>query len=50
MEDLLASTDEVREVTVVGVDDEKFGQRLAAYVVLRPGRSTRPTSAARSSG
>src|SRR5688500_6074419 len=24
---------DVREVVVVGVDDEKFGQRLAAYVV-----------------
>ena len=26
----------VRDVAVVGVDDEAFGQRLAAYVVLRP--------------
>jgi fatty-acyl-CoA synthase len=37
VEDLLASQDEVREVAVVGVDDEKFGQRLAAYVVLNFG-------------
>jgi fatty-acyl-CoA synthase len=39
VEDLLASTDEVREVAVIGVDDEKFGQRLAAYVVLNDGAS-----------
>ncbi len=37
VEDLLASRDEVREVAVIGVDDEKFGQRLAAYVVLAEG-------------
>ncbi|MDO9457614.1 AMP-binding protein [Nocardioides sp.] len=29
----------VREVVVVGVDDEAFGQRLAAYVVAVPGAS-----------
>lgn len=28
---------EVREVVVVGVDDEAFGQRLAAYLVATPG-------------
>ncbi|CAN5277790.1 acyl-CoA ligase FadD12 [soil metagenome] len=27
----------VREVAVIGVDDEAYGQRLAAYVVLAPG-------------
>jgi acyl-CoA synthetase (AMP-forming)/AMP-acid ligase II len=37
VEDLLASRSEVREVAVIGVDDQKFGQRLAAYVVLNPG-------------
>jgi len=37
VEDLLAGTDKVREVAVIGVDDEKFGQRLAAYVVLNDG-------------
>jgi len=37
VEDLLAGEDEVAEAAVVGVDDEQFGQRLAAYVVLRPG-------------
>jgi fatty-acyl-CoA synthase len=39
VEDLLASQPEVEEVAVTGVDDEKFGQRLAAYVVLRKGQS-----------
>ncbi len=34
VEDLLASQPEIEEVAVVGVDDEAFGQRLAAYVVL----------------
>ncbi|MDU0291217.1 AMP-binding protein [Saccharothrix longispora] len=33
VEDLLAALDGVREVAVVGVPDERFGQRLAAYVV-----------------
>jgi acyl-CoA synthetase (AMP-forming)/AMP-acid ligase II len=37
VEELLAARDEVREVAVIGVDDEKFGQRLAAYVVLNDG-------------
>jgi acyl-CoA synthetase (AMP-forming)/AMP-acid ligase II len=37
VEDLLASHPEVREAAVIGVDDEKFGQRLAAYVVLNEG-------------
>ncbi len=39
VEDLIAADDAVREVAVVGVPDERFGQRLAAYVVLRPGAS-----------
>jgi acyl-CoA synthetase (AMP-forming)/AMP-acid ligase II len=34
VENLLADLPEVREVAVVGVPDERFGQRLAAYVVL----------------
>jgi acyl-CoA synthetase (AMP-forming)/AMP-acid ligase II len=33
VEDLLSNHDSVREVAVIGVDDEKMGQRLAAYVV-----------------
>jgi fatty-acyl-CoA synthase len=38
VEDTLASHEAVSEVAVVGVDDEEFGERLSAYVVLRPGR------------
>jgi fatty-acyl-CoA synthase len=34
VEDLLASQPEIAEAAVVGVDDEQFGQRLVAYVVL----------------
>ena len=37
VEDLLAKHDAVREVAVIGVDDEKFGQRLKAFVVPRDG-------------
>jgi acyl-CoA synthetase (AMP-forming)/AMP-acid ligase II len=33
VEEVLASHEAVEEVAVVGVDDEEFGQRLAAYVV-----------------
>jgi fatty-acyl-CoA synthase len=33
VEDLLASHDKVDEVAIIGVDDEKFGQRLKAFVV-----------------
>jgi fatty-acyl-CoA synthase len=33
VEDTLARHDAVREVAVIGVDDEKFGQRLKAFVV-----------------
>jgi len=39
VEDLLATCEGVREVAVIGVDDKKFGQRLAAYVVLNEGAS-----------
>ncbi len=38
VEDLLAGHEAVSEVAVFGVDDEKFGQRLKAVVVLRDGR------------
>jgi acyl-CoA synthetase (AMP-forming)/AMP-acid ligase II len=34
VEDLLAGHDAVREVAVIGVDDEEFGQRLKAFIVL----------------
>jgi len=37
IEDLLADLEGVVEVAVIGVDDEKFGQRLKAFVVLRDG-------------
>ena len=38
VEDLLAAHDAVCEVAVVGVDDDEFGQRLRAFVVLDSGR------------
>ena len=37
VEDLLARHEAVREVAVIGVEDEKFGQRLKAFVVVRDG-------------
>jgi acyl-CoA synthetase (AMP-forming)/AMP-acid ligase II len=37
VEDLLASHPAVCEVAVIGVDDERFGQRLVAFVVNEPG-------------
>ncbi|WP_328477422.1 AMP-binding protein [Actinoplanes sp. NBC_00393] len=37
VEDLLAALPQVREVAVIGVPDDEFGQRLAAYLVLRDG-------------
>nr|WP_218889705.1 AMP-binding protein [Saccharopolyspora hordei] len=37
-EDAIARLPEVAEVAVIGVDDQDFGQRLAAFVVLRPGQ------------
>jgi acyl-CoA synthetase (AMP-forming)/AMP-acid ligase II len=37
VEDLLASHDNVKEVAVIGVDDEEWGQRLKAFVVLNEG-------------
>ena len=39
VEDLLGSHDGVAEVAVLGVDDEKYGKRLRAYVV-KAGKST----------
>jgi acyl-CoA synthetase (AMP-forming)/AMP-acid ligase II len=35
VEDCLADHEAVEEVAVIGVDDEEFGQRLKAFVVLR---------------
>jgi acyl-CoA synthetase (AMP-forming)/AMP-acid ligase II len=37
IEDLLADLDGIAEVAVIGVEDDKFGQRLKAYVVLEQG-------------
>ncbi len=37
IENLLLEHDAVAEVAVAGVPDDEFGQRLAAYVVRRPG-------------
>ncbi|HEX2316066.1 MAG TPA: AMP-binding protein [Thermomonospora sp.] len=37
VEDALSELPQIREVAVVGVPDEDWGQRLAAYVVLNPG-------------
>ena len=39
VEDLLAGHADVIEVAVFGIEDEKFGQRLKAVVVLREGAS-----------
>lgn len=39
VENLINELDGVREVVVVGVDDDDFGARLAAYVVREPGGS-----------
>jgi acyl-CoA synthetase (AMP-forming)/AMP-acid ligase II len=38
VEELLSGHEAVAEVAVIGVDDEKFGQRLKAFVVPRDGR------------
>ena len=38
VEDLLAGHDAIAEAAVIGVEDEKFGQRLKAFVVLRDGK------------
>jgi fatty-acyl-CoA synthase len=35
VEDLLADHEGIEEAAVIGVEDEKFGQRLKAFVVLR---------------
>jgi acyl-CoA synthetase (AMP-forming)/AMP-acid ligase II len=35
----LAGQPQVKEVAVIGVPDDQWGQRLAAYVVLNPGQA-----------
>ena len=42
VEKTLATHPEVAETAVIGVDDEQYGQRLAAFVVLEPGGSATP--------
>jgi fatty-acyl-CoA synthase len=39
VEELLITHPGIVEAAVIGVDDEEFGKRLAAYVVARPGES-----------
>jgi fatty-acyl-CoA synthase len=39
VEELLFTHEAVQEAAVIGVDDDEFGKRLAAYVVLRPDRA-----------
>jgi acyl-CoA synthetase (AMP-forming)/AMP-acid ligase II len=38
VEDLLTRHEAVADVACIGVDDEQFGQRLRAFVVLRDGK------------
>jgi fatty-acyl-CoA synthase len=38
VEECLAAHEAVEEVSVIGVEDEKFGQRLKAFVVVREGK------------
>ena len=44
VEKTLAAHPEVAEAAVLGVDDEQYGQRLVAFVVLEPGASATPDS------
>jgi len=42
VEETLNAHSAVREAAVIGVDDDDFGQRLAAFVVLQPGHDATP--------
>src|ERR1700754_2885548 len=42
VEKTLSAHPEVAEAAVIGVDDEQYGQRLAAFVVLEPDSSATP--------
>jgi acyl-coenzyme A synthetase/AMP-(fatty) acid ligase len=42
VEELIAARPEVREAAVTGVPDARYGQALAAYVVLAPGATAGP--------
>jgi fatty-acyl-CoA synthase len=39
VEELLVTHEAIEEAAVIGVDDEEFGKRLAAFIVLRPGHT-----------
>jgi fatty-acyl-CoA synthase len=39
IEELLITHQAIGEAAVIGVDDEEFGKRLAAFVVLKPGQA-----------
>jgi fatty-acyl-CoA synthase len=39
VEELLITHEAVEEAAVIGVDDDEFGKRLAAFVVPKPGRT-----------
>jgi acyl-CoA synthetase (AMP-forming)/AMP-acid ligase II len=42
VEDVLSRHDAVAEAAAIGVDDEQFGQRLRAFVVLKDGAQAEP--------
>nr|WP_223201268.1 AMP-binding protein [Micromonospora sp. M42] len=42
VEDLIARLPQVREVAVIGVPDPDYGERLAAFLALRPGETLDP--------
>ncbi|MEE2853926.1 MAG: acyl-CoA ligase FadD12 [Actinomycetota bacterium] len=45
VEKTLAAHPDVAEASVIGVDDEQYGQRLAAFVVLEPGATLQAAAA-----
>ena len=49
VEQALAAHADVAEAAVLGVDDEQYGQRLAAFVVLGPGAPPTPDALKRTS-
>jgi fatty-acyl-CoA synthase len=42
VEELLARHESIQEAAAIGVDDDQFGQRLRAFVVLRSGQNLTP--------
>ena len=47
VEELLGSHEAIEEAAALGVPDEDFGQRLRAFVALRPGQRARPSARCR---